>query len=140
MTSKPLDTETLIINSGLFDAEWYLATYPDVLESGLEPFAHFMTIGARLKRDPGPSFSARRYLETNTDVAELGLDPLLHYLRSKERGERPRQVFPSSARLPDSSQIYDYKMRERIETLEIENELLILQLHKVQAQLESTGK
>lgn len=138
MTDKPLSTETLIANSGLFDAEWYQATYPDVTESGLEPLVHYLKIGSRLKRDPGPSFSARRYLETNKDVAELGLDPLVHSLRSRERGERPRQVFPSTARLPDSSQVTDYKMKERIEALEIENELLILQLHKAQAALGST--
>lgn len=137
MTSKPLNTEALITNSGLFDAEWYQTTYPDVTESGLEPLAHYFKIGSRLKRDPGPGFSARRYLETNTDVAELGLDPLVHYLRSRERGERPRQVFPSTTRLPDSSQVTDYKLKERIGALELENELLILQLHKAQAALGS---
>lgn len=36
--------------SGEFDTDFYVRSYPDVLESGLDPAAHFLWIGARLGR------------------------------------------------------------------------------------------
>lgn len=134
--SQQKDVETLILDSGLFDAEWYIETYPDVANSGLEPLEHYLKLGSLLKRDPGIGFSSRRYLEANADVASAGLDPLQHYLRSLERGEKARQAFPSYARLPDNVQVTEHKMKERLETLEIENELLMLELNKTKAELE----
>ncbi len=43
--------------SGTFDESWYLQTYPDVLQSGMDPAEHFLWLGARLGRRPGPSLS-----------------------------------------------------------------------------------
>lgn len=41
--------------SGTFDAEWYLETYPDVAQCGMDPAEHFLWLGARLGRRPGPT-------------------------------------------------------------------------------------
>ena len=46
-----------LIDSGQFDAEWYVAAYPDVRLSGIDPARHFLRYGQRLGRDPGPAFS-----------------------------------------------------------------------------------
>lgn len=43
--------------SGLFDAEWYCGTYPDVASSGLEPAQHYLRYGFRMGRDPSAQFS-----------------------------------------------------------------------------------
>ena len=43
--------------SGLFDAGWYAAQYPDVARSGLPPLEHFLLAGMLMGRDPGPGFS-----------------------------------------------------------------------------------
>jgi hypothetical protein len=67
--------------SALFDAAWYLATYPDVAVAGLDPVRHYLRAGVAEGRDPGPQFSTRDYLERNPDVARAGINPLLHYLR-----------------------------------------------------------
>ena len=66
--------------SGLFDQEWYLATYPDVSYTNLKPLEHFIKYGAMLGRDPGPKFNTEFYLAKYPDVARSDLNPLQHYL------------------------------------------------------------
>jgi hypothetical protein len=63
---------------GLFDADWYLATYPDV--EGSDPFAHFREIGLAEERDPNPVFSTAWYLSRYPDVAKSGRNALEDYL------------------------------------------------------------
>ena len=48
-------------DSGLFDEQWYRATYPDVERSGLDPIEHYLAIGAREGRNPGPLFDTAYY-------------------------------------------------------------------------------
>lgn len=71
----------LLSASELFDSDWYLATYPDVAASGIDPVRHYLRHGTKEGRDPGPRFSTRRYLEKNPDVVRAGMNPLLHYLK-----------------------------------------------------------
>jgi hypothetical protein len=69
-----------IQGSGLFDAEWYLRTYPDVAVAGVDPIRHYIATGWKEGRDPGPDFSSSGYLKANKDVANGGMNPLLHYI------------------------------------------------------------
>ncbi len=69
----------LIQNSGQLHPAWYLATYPDVAQSGLSPAEHYLRYGAALGRNPGKHFDTTFYLETYPDVAQSGLNPLVHY-------------------------------------------------------------
>ncbi|WP_211341201.1 glycosyltransferase [Paracoccus methylarcula] len=88
-----------IRKSGLFDRDWYLSTYPDVAMSGMPPLAHFLQIGARLKRDPGPDFDTAGYLEEYRDIEKAGINPLLHYIqhgRDEGRQARPNSGQPAS--------------------------------------------
>lgn len=48
-----------IEKSGLFDAAWYVQSYPDVAYSGLDPLRHYVMYGAAVGRDPSPSFCSR---------------------------------------------------------------------------------
>ena len=80
----PLLTDSdrdLLAASPLFDGTWYASRYPDVADSGLSPLEHFLRVGARLGRDPGPSFSMSGYLARHRDVARAGLNPLVHFER-----------------------------------------------------------
>jgi hypothetical protein len=80
-SARRLKVENRLIRSSLmFDAEWYLRTYPDVAKAAVDPLIHFVTTGWRERRDPGPEFSTSGYLKTNPDVAEAGVNPLLHFL------------------------------------------------------------
>jgi SAM-dependent methyltransferase len=71
----------LIARSRLFDAAWYVQTYPDVAASGLRPFQHFLQIGLADGRDPGPLFSTRWHAARHRWLAEANVHPLVHYLR-----------------------------------------------------------
>jgi hypothetical protein len=71
----------LLTASELFDGNWYLAAYPDVAASGINPAQHYLRHGAAEGRNPGPRFSTRKYLEQYPDVARAGMNPLLHYLK-----------------------------------------------------------
>lgn len=70
----------LIANSPLFDAHWYLETYPDVAAARANPALHFLENGWLEGRDPGPEFATSAYLRANPDVARAGLNPLLHFI------------------------------------------------------------
>jgi hypothetical protein len=85
--------------SGLFDRAWYLETYPDVRDSGVDPLRHYLESGWKEGRDPGPDFCTTAYLKTNSDVAAIGVNPLLHYVehgRAEGRGT-PHQTGPLRA-------------------------------------------
>jgi hypothetical protein len=103
-----------IAGSGLFDSAWYLATYPDVAAAGVEPLSHFVGIGWREGRDPGPDFATSAYLKANPDVAHLGVNPLLHYIEfgrsegreiQQHRG-RPKEVAPVVHEFPEAAPVF----------------------------------
>jgi glycosyltransferase involved in cell wall biosynthesis len=68
----------------LFSAAWYLASYPDVAASGMDPARHFLLHGAEEGRDPGPFFSTQAYVLATARFLPPGQNPLLHYLHSRD--------------------------------------------------------
>ena len=70
-------------SSGLFDLKWYLDTNPDVRFSGLDPIEHYLTVGARLGRNPSPDFDTFAYEAANDGVAQAGTNALLHHIRTR---------------------------------------------------------
>lgn len=74
--------------SGLLDEQWYLSRYPDVVELGIGAAEHYLRIGARLLRNPGPEFDTAYYLFAHQDVARSGQNPLVHYIRHGRREGR----------------------------------------------------
>jgi len=77
--------------SGLFDAEWYQNEYPDVKALGIDPLVHYLTLGAKLKRNPSPAFDSSAYLYLNSDVEQSDMNPLLHYVLRGINESRPTQ-------------------------------------------------
>ncbi len=69
-----------IRSSGLFDSDWYLATYPDVAASGADPVQHYVMFGAAEGRNPGPKFSLSWYIGECPAAAAPGTNPILHFL------------------------------------------------------------
>ncbi|QGM44720.1 glycosyltransferase [Methylocystis heyeri] len=76
-----LSLETLIVQSGLFDANWYILDNHDVRDSGMNPLHHFCAFGDREGRSPGPAFNSAAYAEAWADVASSNMGMLEHYLR-----------------------------------------------------------
>jgi GT2 family glycosyltransferase/glycosyltransferase involved in cell wall biosynthesis/predicted nucleic acid-binding Zn-ribbon protein len=85
----------IIKRSPLFDKEWYLVTYPDVLRGCADPAEHYMYFGAFEGRDPSKGFNSARYLRSNIDVKVAGINPLVHYLKfGKNEG---RKIYDSES-------------------------------------------
>jgi putative sugar O-methyltransferase len=79
----------LLLQSILFDSEWYLSANPEVAEAGFDPVDHYLQFGAAEGRAPGPGFDPAWYLLRHRDVAAAGVPALLHYLQSGSREGRP---------------------------------------------------
>src|SRR5690606_9702095 len=91
----PLDHEVEVIGqSGLFDRDYYLQTYPDVAESGMDPVQHYVRHGAAEGRDPCVLFDTRFYIDSNPDVAASGMNPLCHFCEfGWKEGRNPSSRF-----------------------------------------------
>ena len=91
-----------VADSGLFDAAWYLATYPDLAGFGPGPLAHFCEHGLREHRDPGPNFDTRRYLDAIPGAETGPLPPFLHALGVGET----EAGYPAWLRSDEASLVY----------------------------------
>lgn len=89
-----LENVALVYSSDYFDADWYLSTYKDVKESGVDPAEHYLVFGAKEGRRPSTEFDGDWYLKRNTDVAKSGMNPLLHFLKyGKDEKRAPNRFF-----------------------------------------------
>ena len=78
----------------LFDADFYLASNPDVRAAHLEPRMHYLCRGAAEGRDPSPWFDTAFYLAEYPDVAADGVNPLVHYVtKGAQEGRHPKPAF-----------------------------------------------
>ena len=81
----------LISKSKYFDKKWYLASYPEVNETGVDPVMHYLTIGWKEGKNPSPDFNTNDYLERYSDVKNANMNPLFHYERyGKKEGRNPQ--------------------------------------------------
>ena len=80
----PSDLHARIAASGLFDADWYLETYPDTAHSGVDPLTHYLRNGAFEGRNPSPGFDGEAYFQANPHLRGMGISPLEHFLRQIE--------------------------------------------------------
>ncbi|MEX0409743.1 hypothetical protein ABGN05_29335 [Aquibium sp. LZ166] len=78
-----------LMQSDLFDREWYLKKYPDVAATGVDPIVHYLQHGAKEGRDPGPLFDTRWYLEEYPDASKV--NPLIdHITRGQALGRQTK--------------------------------------------------
>ncbi|WP_311950128.1 hypothetical protein [Halomonas piscis] len=88
----------LLLDSDWFDAEWYLATYPDVKKAkkySQAPHEHYLMYGGFEGRNPCAAFWSAFYLATYADVAASKTNPLVHYLlHGRKEG---RRIMPKGA-------------------------------------------
>lgn len=77
----------LVQRSPLFNSDWYQHRYPDVARSGMDPAMHYLLLGSKLQRDPGPDFSCHRYLADHPHAQ--GQSAFLHFLTSQGQSVVP---------------------------------------------------
>ncbi|CAH2603383.1 Glycosyltransferase [Rhodovastum atsumiense] len=84
----------LISQSGLFDREYYLNTYNDIAQAGVEPIEHFYDYGFTEGRKPNPYFDPLWYLAAYQDVHDSATQPLFHYAAYGDKeGRSPGPLF-----------------------------------------------
>lgn len=103
---SPVELEIhLIRTSGVFDVNFYLESYADLRNTGIDPVTHYFFHGWKEGRRPSYLFDTQWYLNEYPDVAESGMNPLVHYLCYGEKEERfPSPYFHPSfykTQLPD---------------------------------------
>src|ERR1700749_211905 len=59
-----------LVNQALFDSAFYLSTYGDVAESGVDAFQHFFLHGHQEGRRPNSLFDTTWYVQSNPDPIE----------------------------------------------------------------------
>ena len=91
------EIQAALLDCPLFDAGWYHDRYDAVRRSGIEPLAHFITIGATAGLRPCPSFDTAWYIVSNPQIQSAGLNPLWHFLRhGRADGLRPNCLFDTA--------------------------------------------
>jgi glycosyltransferase involved in cell wall biosynthesis len=70
-----------LVDCPLMDGGWYLANYPEVGRTKLDPLSHYLAFGWREGREPGPDFDGAFYASRYPDVEASAMPPLLHYWR-----------------------------------------------------------
>ena len=105
-TGQKADLE-LVRSSGLFDEEFYLATYPDVAASDIDPATHFVLSGSREGRDPSAEFSTKAYADRYPDALRSGHEPLIHYLRLGKAEGRSLNPMRDDIELIVESRLFD---------------------------------
>lgn len=85
----------MIFRSGLFDKEYYLHAYPDVITSNLHPLIHYLDEGGALQgRKPNLFFDPSFYQQQSPDISMESLLPLQHYILHGWREKRqPSPLF-----------------------------------------------
>lgn len=68
-----------IVKSKLFDANYYLRTYPDVREADIDPIWHYILFGCKQGKNPNCFFNTIFYRTHYPDVQLSRLNPLVHY-------------------------------------------------------------
>ena len=82
---EALDRDTansrLILQSPLFDADWYVRFHLEVRASGMPPELHYLKIGGLKGLPASTQFDSADYLRRYGDVHQTGINPLMHYLQ-----------------------------------------------------------
>ena len=88
-----------------FCPSFYLSKYPDVINSELDSYTHFLNIGCMEGRDPHPLFDSNWYRSTYA-LAD-GVIPFVHYIEEGWRkGYRPHPTFWSEWYIKQNKEIW----------------------------------
>lgn len=86
----------LIEKRGLFDAQYYLDSNPDLKILNIDPLEHFVMSGWREGRNPPAQFNTKFYLRTYHESIPEDQNPLVHYIKKGQKS--------GNAALPDKDQ------------------------------------
>ncbi len=91
---KYAEEEHIVRECGLFDHEWYLATYPDIAAVEADPLLHFCAHGWKEGRLPNFYFDTAWYSKNYPELRTPGRNPLCDYVaRGEKAGAWPSPMF-----------------------------------------------
>jgi hypothetical protein len=112
-------TMRVVLCSGLFDPDCYLAAYNDVRDAASDPLEHYVTRGDRENRKPNPNFDPMFYRLVNPEVPP-DRNALEHYIEEGERaGLMPNWNFDPGAYLVANPALSEYVDRPLFHYLRI---------------------
>lgn len=73
-----------LVGKFYFDKEYYLSSYPEVKESGMTPYEHYMNVGWKEWKNPSESFDTKFYYDVyiKPSIEEMKYPPLVDYVKS----------------------------------------------------------
>lgn len=96
----------LVRRTGLFDAEYYLDSYADVAQAGVEPLLHYAAYGDRELRSPMPLLEPGYYLR-HSNIMARRTNTLLHYVWvGRYLGYSPSPWFDVDFYLSDNPDVF----------------------------------
>ena len=109
LTSKLAERriEGQLLGSGLFDTQWYLEQYPEVILTGFRPTYHWISQGWHQGLNPHPAFDTLWYLSEVKEKLPDNSNPLLHYLERGRLGIVPHPLFDPAWYLGQCPEIAD---------------------------------
>jgi predicted O-methyltransferase YrrM len=115
-----LRAKRALLVSGLFDAEFYRATYRDMQASTADPLTHYITNGEAEGRSPNPVFFPRYYRRRWMAGAPATQNALAHYAEEGERlGHKPHPAFDPPAYLAANPPLAEFVDRPLFHYLHI---------------------
>jgi SAM-dependent methyltransferase len=104
-----LRAKRALLVSGLFDAEFYRATYADMRRTTTEPLAHYLMQGEAEGRSPNAVFAPRYYRRHWMAGRPAEQNALLHYIEEGERaGAKPHPAFDPRAYLAANPPLVEF--------------------------------
>lgn len=79
-TDRRLAEIRAVLDSGLWDPDYYVATNPKVAAGGVVPITHFLRRGGQQGRSPSAYLDVGAYVAEQSGAVAPGFNPLLHYL------------------------------------------------------------
>ncbi len=73
-----------IFKNDIFDSQYYLFMYEDVLKAGIDPIIHYIEYGWFEGRNPNQNFKTREYIMNNLELLDQDINPLVHYYLNKK--------------------------------------------------------
>ena len=86
-------TSKVFIQPPIFNEDWYLNCYPDILGSEMTPFIHYMTHGWKECRNPHWLFDTKFFLEKYPEIHKEKREPFTYYCT--EGWKRKMQPHPT---------------------------------------------
>ncbi len=89
-------TKEVILQSGLFNSDWYAANYPDVLQKDIDLLDHYISVGDAKGYKPNRYFDPNWYREHAPGARKPSVNALAQYITfGHKRGKNPSNQFSS---------------------------------------------